>query len=101
MGDLVIGHQHSFDGLDVLGGFFEPLQDRVFFVAGRARQATDPIALGDVGRDLENLFNGCPASVKQCPFRFGKGLLAGLASVTLPTGFGVTKLDYVSRVVRL
>ena len=51
--DLVIGHQHTFDGF-VLGGFFEPLQDRVFFVAGRARQATDPIALGDVGQCLEN-----------------------------------------------
>ena len=85
----------------MLGGFFEPFQDRVFFVAGRARQAADPVAFGAVGQDLKNRFIGCPASVKQCPFRFGKGLLTGLASVTLPTGLGVTKLDYVSLVVSL
>jgi hypothetical protein len=70
-------------------------------LAGRARQATDPIALGDVGQYVENFFNRCSAPAKQCAFRFRKGLLAGSALVALPTGLGVTKLDYVSRVVRL
>jgi hypothetical protein len=92
-GDLVLGHQHTFDDFDVLGGFLEPLQDGVFFVVGRASEATNPIAFGQVGQSRENLFNRCSAPVKECAFRFRKGLPTGSAFVTLPTGFGVTKLD--------
>ncbi len=99
--DLVVSYQHPLNGFNVLSGFFEPLQDHVFFMTGRARQATDPIAFGNVGQSRENLVNGCSAPVKECAFRLRKDLLAGPASVTLPTGLGVTKLDYVVLMVSL
>jgi hypothetical protein len=93
--DLELGHQDLFYRLGMLSCFSEPGQNRIFFEPFDSGQGADAIPFGQQGQGLQDFMLGCPLAEEDRPGRFGKGLLARLASIALNTLLGLAEFDDV------
>ena len=94
-GDAVLGHQHGFQLADLGGRFAEPVQQRIFLVAGRARHTTDAIAFGQLGQCSNDFTRGRLAPIKQGSFGGGERASTGATLIALLAVACATKLDDV------
>lgn len=94
-GDAVLGHQHGFNLADLSGRFAEPVQQRIFLVAGRARHTTDAIAFGQLGKGFNDFTRWRLSPIKQGAFGGGERASTGATLIALLSVACATKLDDV------